>query len=248
MNFVMEAAELLVTLNPQEKLIAGMAWYVFVLICIVFLLLAFVLFLLGKERYNFKKNREEAIGKVGLMILPPTGGSIPIEFALCEYHVNEVKTINDTSRGTFSCPQWAKAPKGHSVESYLLPDEHDYCINWPMKAPAGEQITIPVYIVHKNFPWPECPHDAAKWDTDKIIKRSSAMFNQAKNETTMQALMSPQMAFAEQLRLLVEKFKWVIIGAIAAAASTLLSLITLVVIFAVVKAPIDAISKFLTGK
>ena len=247
MNFVMQAVLPPVTWDSILQILK-IDWYIFVLLVLVFLLMGIILAILGIQKANREKHMREAIGKVLLEILPPTGGSIPIEWELCPYHVNEAKTINDTSRGTFSSPQWAEAPKGHSVDSYLLPDEHDYCTGWPIKSPAREQVIVPVYIVHKNFPWPECPHDAAKWDTDKIIKRSSAMFNQAKNETTMQALMSPQMAFAEQLRMLVEKFKWVIIGAIAAGAAAVLSLINIAIIILMVQGRIDAIAKFLTGK
>jgi hypothetical protein len=121
-------------------------------------------------------------------------------------------------------------------------------MGWPLGAPEIEQTSIPVYIVHKNFPWPECPHDAKKWDNDMIIKRSSAMFNQSNNEAAMQIIMSPQMAFAEQLRLLVDKMKWVIIAAICAGAAGVLALVNIGVTWLMVGQRIDAIAKFLIGQ
>ena len=248
MHYVMEAATPLVTQNPNITLILGIAWYIFAMICIIVILIGLVFGILITQRLKLKRSKEKAIGCVLLEVLPTTGGTIPIAFELCKWHKGETKTMEDTSRGTFSSPMWAEAPKGHSVDSYLLPDEHDYCLGWPLGAPEIEQTVIPVYIVHKNFPWPECPHDAKKWDNDMIIKRSSAMFNQSNNEASMQVIMSPQMAFAEQLRLLVDKMKWVVIAAICSGAAAAFALVGIGINWFMVGQRIDAIAKFLIGQ
>jgi hypothetical protein len=222
--FVMQAVIPPVTQNPKILLILGMPWYVLVLIAIVFILMGLILVILALQRAKQKANRDKAIGHILLEVLPATGGNIPIEWELCQFHIDEARVFNDSSRGTFSSPHWIDAPKGHDIGAYVMPDEFDYATGWPIGAKPWEQVTIPCYIVHKNQPWPIGPHTGSNWDDNKIMQRSSAMFAQAKNESTMQALMSPQMAFAEQLRLLVEKMKWLIIAAICAGAAAVLSL------------------------
>jgi hypothetical protein len=245
--FVMEAGKPLVTLNPQELLIAGMPWYVFVMMMTIFLLMGIILFILWWIRHKQEMNRQEAIGKVCLEVLPTTGGSIPIEWVLVPYHTSEAKITDETSQGAFSNPMFADAPKGHSISRYLLPDEHDYCTGWPIGASPSTQVIVPVYIVHKNMEWPECPHDAKKWDNLKIIQRSAAMNAQAKNESTMQALMSPQMATANLLQTLVDKFKWVPIAAVAAGIAALLALANIGINWLMVGQRIDIISKWIQG-
>jgi uncharacterized membrane protein YqjE len=245
--FVMEADNPLVTPNPQELLIAGMPWYVFIMMMTIFLLMGIILFILWWIRHKQEMNRQEAIGKVLLEILPTTGGSIPIEWELVPYHSSEAKTTDNTSQGAFGNPMFADAPAGHTISRYLLPDEHDYCTGWPIGASPSVQVIVPVYIVHKNMEWPECPHDAKKWDNLKIIQRSAAMNAQAKNETTMQALMSPQMATAEQLRLLVEKSKWMVIAAVCAGGAALLALANIGVNWIMVGQRIDIITKWIQG-
>lgn len=245
--FVMQAVLPPVTSNPSVLLLLGMAWYVFVLIVLVFILMGLVLVILALQRAKQKANRDKAIGHVLLEILPATGGNIPIEWELCGYHIDEARTFNDSSRGTFSSPHWIDAPKGHDISAYVMPDEFDYATGWPIGAKPWEQITIPCYIVHKNQPWPIGLHTGSNWDDNKIMQRSSAMFAQAKNESTMQALMSPQMAFAEQLRLLVEKMKLIIFNLIGSGANLLVGLIALVLLYLIFK-DIGAIRTFLVGK
>jgi hypothetical protein len=82
----------------------------------------------------------------------------------------------------------------------------------------------------------------------RIIQTSSTMNSLSKNESTMQALMSPMMAFAEQLRLLVEKMKWLVIAAICAGAAALFGLGNLGATVFYVGKQLSAIVMFLTGK
>ncbi len=248
MFYVMEAAPPLVTQNPNITLILGIAWYIFAMICIIVILIGLVFGILITQRVKLTKAKEAAIGCVLLGVLPSTGGTDPIEFELCKRHKTEAKTVEDTSRGTFTSPNWAEAPKGHSTDFYLLPDEYDYCVRWPLGAATIEQFPVPFYIVKKNNPWPLAPHDAKQWDLEKIIKRSSAMITQAMNESSMQIIMSPQMAFAEQLKLLVDKSKWMIIAAICAGAAAAFSLIGIGINWFMVGQRIDAIAKFLIGQ
>jgi hypothetical protein len=246
--FVMEAAPPPVTLNPGELLLLGIPWYVFIMLILIFILMGIILAILGIQRAKMEAHRREAIGKVLLEILPATGGNLPIEWALVSWHKSEAKVYEDSSKRTWSSPLWADAPKGHSCDFYLLPDEHDYNTGWPIGAKPWEQTPVACYIVHKNFPWPECPHDASKWDNLKIIQRSSAMIGQAQNEVVTHALMSPQMAFAEQMRLMVQKMKWLIVAAITAGIAAVLGLANIGIDFLYIGRNMETIAKFLTGK
>jgi ABC-type multidrug transport system fused ATPase/permease subunit len=247
--FVMEAGIPLVTSNPFELLIAKIPWYIFVIVLLIFIFMGIILFILGKQRMMYKKHRLEAKGNVVLEVLPTTGGNVPIEFALCKYHKGETRTKEDTSSATFTIPAWADAPPGHAIDRYLLPDEFDYHMDWPIWAPAIEQCTVPVYIVHKNFQFPECPHDAKKWDEKRRIEVSASMNALSKQESTLQMLMSPQMAFAEILQKIYDMLKkWGMIVLICAAAAAILSLISTGSNIFYVGDKIAAIAKFLTGK
>ncbi len=246
--YVMQAVLPPVAPPLNELLLLGIPWYVFVMACLIFLLMGIILFILGIQRRNRDKNMQAASGKILLEILPATGGNIPIEWELVDYHNSEARVMEDKSQATFGSPLYADAPKGHAVTRYLLPDEHDYCTGWPIKAPEREQVIVPVYIVHKDFQWPECPHDAKKWDIMRIIQTSATMNSLSKNESTMQALMSPMMAFAEQLRLLVEKMKWLVIAAICAGAAALFGLGNLGATIFYVGKQLSAVAMFLTGK
>ena len=246
--FVMQPITSVVTPPLNELLLLGIPWYVVVMGGLIFILMGIILFILAAQKAKLAANRDKAIGHVLLEVLPATGGSIPIEWELCKFHIDEARSFNDTSRGTFSSPHWIDAPKGHDVSAYVMPDEYDYATGWPIGAKPYEQVTIPCYIVHKNQPWPIGPHTGSNWDDNKIMQRSSAMFAQAKNESTMQALMSPQMAFAEQLRLMVEKMKWLVIAAICSGAAALFGLGNLGATVFYVGKQLSNIAMFLTGK
>jgi len=245
--FVMQALTAPVTPNSSILLIAGMAWYLFVIVALVVIFVAIIIFILWGERYKRLKTINYVIDKVVLEVLPATGGNIPIEFVPCEWNKGEARKFEDHTRGTFVSAHWVKAPEGHTVDCYLLPDEHDYNMWWPVGSPRNEQIQVPVYIVHKNRQWPECPHVGSNWDDVKRIQVSATMNALSKSEATTLAIMSPQMAFAEQLARVAERLKWVMLSFFSGAGNVILTLAVLAMIYLILK-DMGAVKTFLIGK
>jgi hypothetical protein len=223
--------------------ILGMPLIQFVLVAIIVALLSWQLLRYMWNARQRNKHILEAKGKVLLEFTDNHGGKV--ERVLCTEFKGEARKEEHESRGTFTIQNMAKVP-GHSIDCYFLLPEHDYLDTYPYDVPECQQIQIKKFYFTKNCPWPNIPHDASKWDTERYVKVTSTMAKLAKDESNLQVLVSEMSGIWEPMMKALEQLKHMSMIKILGFVQIVMLLIVGYFGWANMNA-ISAIAKFITG-
>jgi len=217
----------------------------FILILLITGIVLFLLFYFWWQGYKRNQNLLQAKGKVLCEFTDPSGG-LPVRRILCEAFKGEIKTIEDKSRALFTTDAYAKAPKGHAIDSYYLLPEHDYLDVYPYGVKPSQQIMVKKFYFQVNDPCPRIPHDSNRWDAERYTRVTSAMAKLAKDESNLQVLVSEFSGLWSQLSEMVAKLKQLPLLLIVSLASIFISFIVGYLAFRSMQMS-TAVYKFLVG-
>jgi hypothetical protein len=200
--------------NHFAPAILGMPIVTFILVLVIVVLLGWQLSKYMIDAKKREKNIAEAKDSVLIEFTDDHGGKV--ERVMCKEWKGEARKEEWDSRGTFTVQNQARIKDfkhlsgyrmTHSIDSYFLISEHDHLDEYPYDVPETQRILIKKFYFTKNCPWPNIPHDAKKWDTERYVRITATMAKLAKDESNLQVLVSEMSGVFEPMLKAIEWLK-----------------------------------------
>lgn len=182
------------TINPEYAV--KIDYVSSAMVVVIVILLGWIAFFYWDKARKRKKNREKYRGRVVLCIVPPQGGKA--RFICCEAYEDEAKEITDQNKGNFLLSVFAKPP-GEEVEPYQLWADFEYMIDWPPGADPDEQIPMMMWFFRSGDTAPQLPHDAEKYNVERVTKQSTAFSKYSREVALAQAIVGQLSGFFKKL-------------------------------------------------
>lgn len=191
MHYIIQDMQVISDSGLYALRIMGMDFVTFVLVLIIFLLLALIagyfIYTDSRRRKNIEFIRNG--DRVLLEIVPMSGNKVIRE--VVESFQGEAKKIEHNTRGTFLVSRFVKSDKLEAAEPYQLWPGCGHLDDYPYDAPENQRVTIVKYYFNEGDPAPKLMRDPKEWDTERYVKTTTA-FARLARETKFAEVMQGQ--------------------------------------------------------